>query len=226
MGALCLWPPPLVVFLEEKVYDSFLRSAPHRPATGSVTAVDIDEASLARLGQWPWPRYRVARLLEKIREGGASAVGIDMVFAELDRTSLISLSGEMRRDLGVNLGLKGLPREALDTDHALTAALADGPFVLGHQFDFEAARGESCILHPLRPSFASSDPEDGAWYLRCPGVVCNLPVLAKAAGAPAFSTSPDPDGVVRRVPVIRHKGVLYRASRWRSTFAPAAAMPS
>jgi adenylate cyclase len=212
MGALCLWPPPLVVFLEEKVYDSFLRSAPHRPATGSVTAVDIDEASLARLGQWPWPRYRVARLLEKIREGRASAVGIDMVFAELDRTSLISLSGEMRRDLGVNLGLKGLPREALDTDHALTAALAGGPFVLGHQFDFEAARGDSCILHPLQAVVRSSDPEDGAsGIFDAPGVVCNLPVLAKAAGASGFfNVAPDPDGVVRRVPlVIRHKGVLY-----------------
>ena len=212
MGALCLWPPPLIVFLEGKVYDSFLRSSPHRPPTGSVTVADLDEESLARLGQWPWPRYRVARLLEKIREGGASAAGLDMVFAEIDRTSLASLSGEIRRDLGANIGIKGLPSEALDTDRALAAALAGGPFVLGHQFDFAAARGESCILHPLRAVVRSSDPEDGAsGIFDAPGVVCNLPVLAKAANSSGFfNVAPDPDGVVRRVPlVIRHKGILY-----------------
>ena len=212
MGALCLWPPPLVVFLEGKVYDSFLRSAPHRPVTGSVTVADLDEASLARLGQWPWPRYRVARLLDKIREGGASAVGLDMVFAEIDRTSLVSLSGEIRRDLGAIIGIKGLPSEALDTDRALAAALAGGRFVLGHQFDFDAVRGESCILHPLQAVVRSSDPEDGVTgVFDAPGIVCNLPVLAKAAGASGFfNVAPDPDGVVRRVPlVIRHKGILY-----------------
>src|SRR5512134_759064 len=101
MLALSLWPPSLAVFLEGKIYDSFLRSAPRHPVAGSVVVVDLDEASLARLGQWPWPRYRVARLLEKIRGGGAAAVGLDIVFAEPDRTSLRPLSGEIRRDLNV-----------------------------------------------------------------------------------------------------------------------------
>jgi adenylate cyclase len=212
MGALCLWPPPLIDFLEKKVYDSFLRSAPHRTTTGSVTVADLDEASLARLGQWPWPRYRVARLVEKIREGGASAVGLDMVFAEPDRTSLASLSKEIRRDLGASIGLGGLPPEALDTDHALAAVLSEGPFVLGYQFAFEAARGDNCILHPLRAAEHSVDPaRDAADIAEAPGVVCNLPVLTRAAGSSGFiNVALDPDGVVRRVPlVIRHKGILY-----------------
>jgi len=212
LGALCLWPPPLVVFLEGKFYDSFLRSAPRHPATGSVTVADLDEASLARLGQWPWPRYRVARLLEKIREGGASSVGLDMVFAERDRTSVESLSGEIRRDLGVSIGLTGLPPEALDTDRALAAALAAGPFVLGYQFDFDAVRGESCILHPLRAAVRSGDRTNGdAGFFEAQGVVCNLPLLASAAGSSGFfNVTPDTDGVLRRVPlVIRHKGLLY-----------------
>lgn len=212
LGVLCLWPPPLVVFLEGKVYDSFLRSAPHRPTTGSVTVADLDEASLAHLGQWPWPRYRVARLLEKIREGGASAVGLDMVFAEPDRTSLLSLSGEIRRELGASIGLGGLPPEALDTDHALAAVLSEGPFVLGYQFDFKATRGDNCILHPLRAAERSEDPASGvADIVEAPGVVCNLPVLARAAGSSGFFNAiPDTDGVLRRVPlVIRHKGILY-----------------
>ncbi|HZW37074.1 MAG TPA: CHASE2 domain-containing protein, partial [Candidatus Deferrimicrobiaceae bacterium] len=212
MGALCLRPPSLAVYLEGKVYDSFLRSAPKRPLTGSVAVVDIDEASLARLGQWPWPRYRVARLLGKIQEAGAVAVGLDMVFPEPDRTSLRHLSGEIHKDLGVRIGLEGLPPETLDTDRTLADALAGGPFVLGYQFDFDSSRGESCVLHPLRAAMRSAGvPGGSANLFDATGVVCNLPVLARAAAASGFfNVTPDSDGVLRRVPLmIRHKGLLY-----------------
>lgn len=211
-GTICLWPPSLAVFLEGKVYDSFLRLAPRRPVSGQVTVVDLDEESLEKLGQWPWPRYRVASLLGRIMEGGAAAVGLDMVFAEPDRTSLRLLSEEIRRDLGMSIGLSGLPFEALDTDLALAEIIASGPFVLGYQFDFDATRGERCVLHPLRAAVRSADASDGlADLFDAPGVVCNLAILAQAAGSSGFfNVTPDPDGVLRRVPlVIRHRGLLY-----------------
>ncbi len=216
LAALCLWPPSLAVFLEGKIYDAFLRAAPHSPPTGSVTIVDIDEESLAALGQWPWPRYRVARLLDNIRAGGASAVGLDMLFAEPDRTSLRPLAAQIGRDLGARLDLAGLPPEALDTDRALAAVVARGPFVLGYQLDFESGRRGACVLHPLRAAVrarggaAPAGPAaDG--FFDAPGVVCNLPALAEAAGASGFfNVTPDPDGVLRRVPLaIRHRGALY-----------------
>jgi adenylate cyclase len=212
LGILSIWPPPLAAFLDGKIYDSFLRYTHRPPATHSVIVVDIDEASLASLGQWPWPRYRVAALLGKIRDAGAVAVGLDMVFAEPDRTSLRPLSGEILRDLGVTIALAGVPPEAQDNDRALAEALAGGPFVLGYQFDFDAVRGESCVLHPLRASVRSGGmTESAAAPFDAPGVVCNLPALARAAGASGFfNVTPDPDGVLRRVPlVIRHRGVLY-----------------
>jgi len=209
---LCIWPPSLAVFLEGKVYDSFLRSAPHRPVNSAVVVVDFDEATLESMGQWPWPHYRVARLLGKIAERGAAAVGLDMVFAEPDRTSLRFLSEEVRRDLGVDIGLSGISPEALDTDRALAETLAGGPFVLGYQFDFDESRGDSCVLHPLRAAVRSSGgTDDDSSLFDAPGVVCNLPVLSRAAGASGFfNIVPDPDGVLRRVPlVIRHRGLLY-----------------
>ncbi len=209
---MTIWPPPLAVFLEGKIYDSILRAVYQPPATKSVVVVDLDEASLAELGQWPWPRYRVARLLERIREAGASAVGLDILFAEPDRTSLLPLSGEIRRDLGAEVSLAGLPPEALDTDKTLADALSNGPFVLGYQFHFEGPRGDSSVLHPLRGIVRSVGGEEGSEGLfAAPGVVCNLPLLSRAAGASGFfNVTPDPDGVLRRVPlVIRHKGLLY-----------------
>lgn len=193
-AALNLWPPPLVVFLEGKVYDSFLRTAPKRHVSEKVTIVDLDEASLARLGQWPWPRDQVARLLGKIREGGAVAVGLDMVFAEPDRASI------------------GAPPGGMDTDGTLAKAIAGGPFVLGHQFDFDAVRGEACVIHPLRAAVHIGAEGAGAEdLLEAPGIVCNLPVLSRAAGSSGFfNVSPDPDGVLRRVPlVIRYRGQIY-----------------
>jgi len=211
-GGLSVWSPTLIDSLEGKVYDSFLRSAPRHTVPGPITIVDLDEASLERLGQWPWPRYRIARLLDRIREGGATAVGLDMVFPEPDRVSLTHLSGEILRDLGMRIDLAGFPRDALDTDRALAATLAGGPFVLGYQFDFETARGNGCVLHPLRAAVLSGTGAGGADGLyNARGVVCNLPALSKAAGSSGFiNAAPDPDGVLRRVPlVIRHKGVLY-----------------
>jgi CHASE2 domain-containing sensor protein len=212
MAALCVWPPPLLVFLEGKVYDSFLKSARHPPVTGVVTIVDLDEASIASLGQWPWPRYRVARLLDRIRDAGAAAVGLDMLFAEPDRTSLTSLSEEIRRDLGVEIDVAGLPEETLDSDRVLAETLRDGPFVLGYQFDFDAVRGNTCFLQPLHSAVhAAPGSEARQAFFDAPGVVCNLPLLARSAGSSGFfNVTPDADGVVRRVPMaIRHGGQLY-----------------
>ena len=211
-GALSAWSPPLADSIEGKIYDSFLRSGPRHPPPGPIAIVDLDEASLERFGQWPWPRYRIARLLERIREDGATAVGLDMVFAEPDRTSLAPLSREILRDLGTRIDLSGFPRVALDTDRSLAATLAKGPFVLGYQFDFETARGKACVLHPLRAAILAGEGTGGDDGLfDAPGVVCNLPGLSKAAGASGFfNVTPDPDGVLRRVPlVIRHNGEIY-----------------
>jgi len=190
-AALCLWPPSLAVFLEGKIYDSFLRAAPLHPLTGDVTVVDIDEASLHEVGQWPWPRDRVGRLLDRIREEGAVAVGLDMVFVEPDRTSAHGVT---------------------DNDRILADALSRGPFVLGYQFDFDGSRGESCRLHPLRAALRSTGGEPWSeGFFDARGVICNLPPLGEAAGSSGFfNVTPDTDGVLRRVPqVIRYNGRLY-----------------
>ena len=125
-----------------------------------------------------------------------------------------ALSGEILRDLGTRIDLAGFPAEALDTDRTLAATLAGGnAFVLGYQFDFDnTARGDNCVLHPLRAAILSAGRTGGAdGILDARGVVCNLPVLSKAVDSSGFfNATPDPDGVLRRVPlVIRHKGALY-----------------
>jgi adenylate cyclase len=225
--AAASWRPPRILeHLDGRVYDLFLRHAEHRPA-GSVPAiVDVDEESLARYGQWPWPRYRIALLLERVRELGASAVALDMVFAEPDRTSLPLIVREIERDLGRPVRFAG-PAAATDNDHLLAEALTRGPFVLGYAFGFGSGTPpRDCTLHPV--ALVRSGRADGATRLtRAPEVVCNLPALARGAGASGFfNVAPDVDGTVRRVPLLMEHGgetypslVLAALARARGTAA-------
>ncbi len=90
--ALVISGPRILDDLSNFVFDSYQRISPriYDPAT-PVRIVDIDEASLKALGQWPWPRTRLAELVTKLSDQGAAAIGFDIVFAEPDRTSPESL---------------------------------------------------------------------------------------------------------------------------------------
>src|SRR5215510_6516576 len=70
------------------MFDTYQRVLPRRlDERASIVIVDIDEASVAALGQWPWPRTRLARLIEAIDQLGARAIGLDMIMPEADRLS-------------------------------------------------------------------------------------------------------------------------------------------
>ena len=79
--------PRFVETLRFHVFDAYQRLSPRLPATAPVVVIDVDDASLRRIGQWPWPRTRIAELLRKLHEAGAAAVGLDLILAEPDRTS-------------------------------------------------------------------------------------------------------------------------------------------
>lgn len=86
--------------------------------------IDIDEASLSALGQWPWPRVIFARAMEKILAAEPMVVGVDILQAETDRfnpDSLSALATDGSNDLG---------KYFLDGDQALADALQDEPVVL------------------------------------------------------------------------------------------------
>ena len=86
--ALRIVDPAPIAQLRLIVFDNFQRLSPrvYDPAV-PVRIIDIDEASLGRIGQWPWPRNRIAELTERLSRMGAAAIAFDMVFAEADRLS-------------------------------------------------------------------------------------------------------------------------------------------
>ena len=208
--------PAWLDFQALKLYDTLI--ARQRPLTrsGLPLVIDIDEKSLAEYGQWPWPRYRVALLLGLLRNAGVRAVGLDILFAEPDRTSPSVLIGQMRRDLGVEVDMAGLPEALRDYDRVLANVLASGPFVLGYYFDFTETRNRPTVHAPLPvlPLAVLRAPGAGeleAWLPRPDHPVPPLPVLLAATpSAGFFNTTPDRDNILRRTPLfLAYKGKVH-----------------
>lgn len=213
MTALYIFQLTFLVHLDNKIYDTILRSTPRAPVSPAVAVVDLDEASLGKMGQWPWPRYRVALLLEKIRRLGAVAVGLDMIFTEPDRTSPVIIKEEIQRNLYVTVDFDGLPEGLSDYDRVLAGTLFNGPFVLGYNFNFDpkSPSNSGYLLHPLKVAWLkSSDACENIPIFEARKVACNLPVLTEAVEFSGFFNAlPDLDGVLRRTPLMIKYGDRY-----------------
>jgi adenylate cyclase len=210
---LYLFQPVILSMLDLKIYDTLLKSRPERTASGSIVIVDIDTKSLAQYGQWPWPRYRIAQLLDKLREMGALSIGVDILFAEPDRSSLRNVQKNISADFNYTVNLSGVPRQYIDNDALLADALRKGPFVLGYPFSFGERVEKRCLLHPvnllLRKEHEVPDSVNGLF--KASSVDCPYQSFAEAAPASGFiNIKPDQDGIIRRVPLImEYDGQFY-----------------
>ncbi|MBR9986150.1 MAG: CHASE2 domain-containing protein [Desulfosarcina sp.] len=101
--------------------DAIVADAPGTGITDRVVVVDIDEPSLEAWGQWPWPRSRLARLLDGIAGMGARAIALDFIMAEPDRTSLKTLHEALKRELGLLQDDENAPPTLPDNDAVLAA---------------------------------------------------------------------------------------------------------
>jgi HD-GYP domain-containing protein (c-di-GMP phosphodiesterase class II) len=214
MLVLQLFPPPFIVYLEHKTYDSLLKATHSKRMSGLTAVVDVDEASLKQFGQWPWPRHRMALLLEKIKGLGASSVGLDLILAEPDRISLGLLRAEILRDRNIDIFHGTPPAEFLDNDKILAGTLSAGPYVTSYQFLFAGGESTSgsCTPHSLSVAYLhrGSAPINPT-LLTASGVLCNVETLSRASRYSGFvNVAPDSDGILRRVPlIIRYRDELY-----------------
>jgi len=213
-ACLYIYKPTFLIFLENKTYDTLLRSTQKTHQKQNAVIVDLDEKSLNQLGQWPWPRYRVATLLEKIKELGASGVGLDVIFAEPDQTSPRLLQQSIRKDLGIDFQLKGLPDKFRDNDSLLANTLASGNFTLGYKLISQNHANKQPCLIKAQKIITHGDTNSlslGDTLFNSKGVVCNITKLASAANSSGFINSlPDIDGILRRSPLLlQHNGEIY-----------------
>ena len=124
-------PAPLT-YLRERTFDTYQRIQPRPYGDFPVRVVDIDEASLASQGQWPWPRTLLARLVQRLNELGAAVVAFDIWFPEADRTSPQQLARELRySDAAEAKRITELMSLLPDHDRIFADAIKQAPVVLG-----------------------------------------------------------------------------------------------
>ncbi len=190
-------PAPLQE-LRVRIFDTFQNIDPRIKTIRPVTIVDIDEASLAKLGQWPWPRTYVADMVTNLSNLGAVVIAFDAVFSEPDRLNPDIAAGTMRDlDEATRTKLRALP----SNDQIMADAIRRARVVVGET-------GLSTVLSKRDDTlpmtgFATLGEEAEPYLFEFPGLLRNVRVLEEAAaGRGLFTIRTERDGIVRRVPMI------------------------
>src|SRR5882672_966915 len=198
LAALRIADPAPVEEIRVRTFDTFQRIDPRVKTARPVTIVDIDEASLAKLGQFPWPRTRIADLITALTKLGAVVIAFDIVFSEPDRLNP-DVAADTFRDLdeATREKLRALP----SNDQVLADAMRRSRVVLGES-GLPQVQSEFDKSLPLT-GLAMLGEEPQQFMLDWPGLLRNVPVLeAAAAGRGLFTIRPERDGIVRRVPMM------------------------
>ncbi|MEL6450196.1 MAG: adenylate/guanylate cyclase domain-containing protein [Pseudomonadota bacterium] len=193
---LYLLAPLPVRQMQNAVFDGYQRLSPRiGDATAPLQIIDIDEASLAALGQWPWPRTYLADMTDRLYAAGALIVAFDVLLSEPDRTSPQAVARSWTRfnpDAALPEALQALP----DHDTVFADAIARGPTVLAI-----AGGGQAGVASPLAGVSYTGDAPLRA-LPRFAGALPPLPMLRDAAsGLGSVSLVPGADGVTRSVPM-------------------------
>ena len=198
LAALRILDPLPIQELRVRVFDLFQVLQPREATERPVVIIDIDEQSLKSVGQWPWPRTRIADLISRLSQMGALVIAFDVVFAEPDRMSP-SVAADEFRDLddATRTKLRALP----SNDAVLADALKNSRVVLGESgLPFAVAQPEGA-KPPIGLATMGGDPRP--FLLNFPGLLRNVPQFEQAAsGRGLFTIRAERDGIVRRVPIV------------------------
>lgn len=185
------------------LFDTYQTLSPRVRNSAPAVIIAIDEKSLQELGQWPWPRTKIAELVEGIGRNGPAAIGVDVLMPEPDRMSPASIARLVEKmDPRLAERLARLP----SNDTLLAEVLKKYPVALGiagvEQGDASGSGGRTA---PFR--IRGSDPV--ALVRHFEGTLRSLEQLdAAAAGHGLLSVDPS-GGVVREVPLLASvNGVL------------------
>ena len=185
--------------LRYKTWDHFQYVQPRQEVSDSVTVVNVTEEDLKRYGQWPWPRHVMAMLHAKLVDNGAILVNYNILFAEPDRMSgteylkSMPMNNELREQLGKVL---------LDTDAVFSIVLKESKKAILMM----SVKNETGTELPSTTQIIEKGVVQ-PWLYEFEGIVSpTARVSAGATGMGVNVTSPEPDAVVRKMPVLIRVG--------------------
>lgn len=202
LTALLADPAPRPVrTLRLAAFDAYQRLNPRVPGSEPVVIVAVDEASLARHGQWPWPRTTLARLVDGLAGAQPAAIGLDILMPEPDRLSLHQLPS-LVPEIGPEIAamLARLP----SNDAQLARALRGRPVVLGMAGLDTPAAGPARSLR--RPPFREFGADPRPFLRRFESALGSLEELEAAAAGHGLLSADVDGGIVRRFPLIALAG--------------------
>ena len=185
--------------IQPLVFDLYQRLHPRPYGNSPVVIVDIDEESISKIGQWPWPRKTMATLTDRLGELGAATVVFDIIFSEPDRTSPARFLREYSENIETILKHEGVELAALDNDRIFSRSIAQTRVVAGALLSPETKTA------PPPPKFGISfGGKNPAEYLPdSGGTLSNLPQFNESAsGVGVINFNPFIDGVVRKIPLL------------------------
>jgi signal transduction histidine kinase len=160
--------------------------------------IDIDEKSLQTLGQWPWPRVINAKLIDKINKMNPSALGVNILFPEKDRTSPLVMQEFYKRFFNLNIHLDDFPIELQDNDNLLAQSIQRSGATLSTYFHDSPYTDAHCRKLLYKEDLFKTIETD----LNTPSLLCNYETLQnKVENFGFINASVDSDGIFRRIPL-------------------------
>jgi adenylate cyclase len=177
-------------------FDTYNMMHPRQAGDG-VVIVDIDETSLSKLGQMPWPRTRMAEIVDHLSEAGAKAIVFDIVFAEPDRSSPMVIASQLEEQ-GDFDALRSSIENLPDNDNVFARSIREaGNVVTGFSFS-----NQDTDISPRQKGIYRGKNIQ-RFVMTLSGASSNLRELTKyAAGNGSFFVSSDSDGIIRRIPML------------------------
>jgi len=223
---LCLYflVVPFLELVEFKAYDLHFRQRGKVEPSGMVAFVTIDEESIKRDGRWPWPRRKIAQLLDAVSSYNPRVIGMDMGFFEPDlklrQGAILELQERFQEDPDLascselTARLEMMAGEE-DDDEILARTLQDlsVPLVMGHFFFFdkdgytpEAAPSDVIENASCRLVHMKQEPRQGTLN-EAIGIETNIAIIREACEyTGSFNVFADPDGTVRWMPLVIRYG--------------------
>ena len=210
LGLVRIADPQFVEVMRLKYYDQLQKKYPRQTQGQTYSViVDIDEKSLREIGQWPWPRTVLADLFEKSKEAGMLVLGLDVLFAEKDRTSPELIARDLKKR---NPEISGMLSKLPSNELIAMELMKKFPIVIGHSgLDVIGDAERNDIKETSVKVFLGKSKNPKNWLISYPGLLANVPEFESAAsGAGTVSVAEEPDGIIRRVPLISNVSDIIR----------------
>jgi adenylate cyclase len=195
VSSIYIFSPALPNTIDNRLKDYMFKVRGEMPPqTDSIIIIDIDEKSLRSLGQWPWSRDTLKIILENLSKANIGIIGMDIVFAEEDRTSPHKVFDDL------NIKRENIP----NYDFEFAQTVASTPTILGYQFEFQDNKYTNKEAPSIQTIFIEKKKKLGKQHLiQAKGTILNIPVIQdNSYSSGFFNNIPDESGIVRSVPLI------------------------